>query len=205
MTGLIDGILILSLVTGIIGLIYLIILIFKLSREKFMEEERKTNDSNLSIMRKDISTSVVCRNTCGQTSMVQKQEKESVYMGDDSAKTELFSAGTVGHFPYAKLKFKVLAGKDSQREEFLIQEITSIGRSNKDDIYIEDKLVSRQHAAFFSKENKIYLMDYDSTNGTLINGTKVNARSEILIPSGSSVQLGDTTLVVEYLENFCSN
>ena len=207
MTGLIDGILILSLMIGVVGLIYLIFLIVKLSYENFEEEEKKENRRDAAMARKSIAPGMASPGTQKRTGMDQKQIREPEYIEADldSEKTVLLSAGTIGYFPYASLKFKVLAGEKSHREEFLIREKTSIGRSDFEDIHLEDKLVSRHHADILFKNNEIYLIDCGSVNGTMVNGVKIKAQSVILIPSGSCVQIGNTVFLVEKLKKLRSD
>ena len=56
--------------------------------------------------------------------------------------------------------------------------IIKIGKSPSNDIYREfqgDPTVSREHCEIFiDDDNNIFLTDLNSTNGTFVNGTKIN-------------------------------
>ncbi len=67
---------------------------------------------------------------------------------------------------------------------------TIIGRRNAD-LLVEDPDVSRQHAALERYEERYLIRDLGSTNGTFVNGRKVDV--EILHP-GDVIQVGDTRI-----------
>ena len=50
----------------------------------------------------------------------------------------------------------------------------TIGRSSENTIVIDAQTVSRKHAVIVSREDKYYVNDLDSHNGTFINGKKIN-------------------------------
>src|SRR5262245_50793060 len=54
-----------------------------------------------------------------------------------------------------------------------------IGRAPDNDIYIPlDRKMSRQHAKLLKIQNRYFLEDLGSTNGTFYQGTKVSGRVE---------------------------
>lgn len=68
----------------------------------------------------------------------------------------------------------IIHGKDgAQREVPLGQQRITIGRHSDNDICIDDKATSSQHAAIITIGRNCYLQDLKSTNGTLVNGTPV--------------------------------
>jgi predicted component of type VI protein secretion system len=54
--------------------------------------------------------------------------------------------------------------------------IFRIGRLNTNQIVVQDDSVSRTHAVITYENNKFFLLDLGSTNGTLINGSPVRGR-----------------------------
>jgi len=63
---------------------------------------------------------------------------------------------------------------------------TTVGRNPSNDITLDDATVSGQHAVFLNLQN-IYVEDLNSTNGTLLNGKKVNKRQ---LEHGDIVRIG---------------
>ncbi|OGW73035.1 MAG: hypothetical protein A2484_02130 [Nitrospirae bacterium RIFOXYC2_FULL_44_7] len=71
----------------------------------------------------------------------------------------------------------------------------TIGRRDAT-IRIRDMTVSKTHAALEVNEGKIIFRDLDSTNGSIVNGKPVK---EIELSSGSTVQMGNTTLKIHFV------
>jgi hypothetical protein len=70
-----------------------------------------------------------------------------------------------------------------------------IGRQADNDLVVTDPGVSRHHAEVTNERSMCTLRDLGSTNGTLINGTRVN---EHALRDGDRIQLGSS--VVEFRE-----
>lgn len=62
-----------------------------------------------------------------------------------------------------------------------------VGRSIKAQIQIDGDLVSRQHARFYEEDNRWYVEDLSSRNGTLVNGAKITTAA---LKSGDVVMIG---------------
>lgn len=73
------------------------------------------------------------------------------------------------------------------KDEFII------GRELINDLIISDPEISRKHARIFKKNNKLYLEDLNSTNGTFLSGKQVSKpvqlKNENLINLGKSIVL----------------
>ena len=193
MTGLINGILVLVIIIGVVGLAYLLILIFKLIRTGDKEDKKAVpNHLILNEIRPRVDIAV------GNLEKMQEEFNSSI--NTDSSKTILLSAGTVGHAPYAKLRFILIAGQNSLREEFLIYDKTTIGRSSNDAIHIDDRLVSRHHADLILKNGKLYLIDQESANGTIVNGKKIPPLTAVFVPNDAYIKVGNSTFKVEELK-----
>jgi len=73
----------------------------------------------------------------------------------------------------------------------------SIGRANDNDVLISDRTVSSHHARIFTYFNASYIEDLNSTNGTFINGKRVQKHT---LHPGDVVRLGRYKLEVEMEE-----
>ena len=71
-----------------------------------------------------------------------------------------------------------------------------IGRSEKADFIIPSSLVSKQHCRIYvdTKSRIVWLKDLNSTNGTFLNGERVD---EVVIHPGDKIQMGEILLSVE--------
>jgi pSer/pThr/pTyr-binding forkhead associated (FHA) protein len=72
------------------------------------------------------------------------------------------------------------------------QQIWTIGRSRNSGIYIGDSHLSRRHAAIqHIDEQGFYLIDFNSTNGSFVNGDR--AVKPIKLKDGDRIRLGNMT------------
>jgi len=78
---------------------------------------------------------------------------------------------------------------------FLLQPVTSIGRSPTNTISIPDAYASAQHTLLTWREGQWWLEDRDSRNGTLLNGTRIN--SPTVVSTGDVIGVGRTQLKLE--------
>jgi pSer/pThr/pTyr-binding forkhead associated (FHA) protein len=70
----------------------------------------------------------------------------------------------------------------------------SIGRSDENDIFLNDTTISVQHARIYTYFNTSYIEDLNSTNGTFINGKQIQKH---LIKPGDVVQIGTHQFKIE--------
>lgn len=77
------------------------------------------------------------------------------------------------------------------------KEVT-VGRSSDCDLWVEDSAISRKHFKLQVKKGEIKIVDLGSTNGTHVNGEKVN---EKVLKEGDKIQISkDTILEFNYLD-----
>jgi len=69
----------------------------------------------------------------------------------------------------------------------------SIGRSPDNGIVIDNPAVSHRHARVFNEDERLMLEDFDSLNGTFVNGQRVK---KVTLKPGDSVAIGKHTIVV---------
>jgi FHA domain len=77
-----------------------------------------------------------------------------------------------------------------QGERFDLIGGLSIGRSRDADVQIDDRYASGIHARIFSRDERSYVEDMNSTNGTLLNDAQLKGEAELL--DGDIVRIGDT-------------
>lgn len=87
----------------------------------------------------------------------------------------------------------------AKKEIPIASKVISIGRDPSNDLVLSDSMVSRRHAILEQRDNIYVLRDNNSSNGTLVNGDKVDAEKTLrdgdLLAIGSSrllFQLDDT-------------
>lgn len=90
-----------------------------------------------------------------------------------------------------KANFVVLAGQDIGKNFPIQKSEFSIGRGESCDICINDEDVSRNHARVTVLASAIVLEDLGSTNGTLVNGEKIQRH---ILNDGDRVQVGNHTV-----------
>src|SRR5919109_1451739 len=66
----------------------------------------------------------------------------------------------------------------------------SLGRSTDADVRIEDRYASQIHARIYSRGGSYYVEDMNSTNGTFLNGDRLEAPVEL--QHLDRIQIGDT-------------
>lgn len=66
------------------------------------------------------------------------------------------------------------------------------GRDPARDIQIMDPKVSRKHFQIRKDEDKYAILEFKSTNGVYVNGTKIEG--EQFLQDGDRIQIGDTVL-----------
>lgn len=91
-----------------------------------------------------------------------------------------------------KVTLLVLEG-DAQGARYELSEGTAeIGRGVRNDYRIIDTEVSRRHAAIQFESDAYWLLDRNSSNGTLVNGMQVNRHE---LKHGDRIQIGRTVLL----------
>ncbi len=73
------------------------------------------------------------------------------------------------------------------------QDVTTIGRTNGNDLVISGRAVSRRHARLWFAEGRWYLEDLQSANGTFVNNVRVY--QAVALNDGDIIKFGDETIV----------
>ena len=75
---------------------------------------------------------------------------------------------------------------------YLFDQITTLGRHSGSDIVLQETAASRYHAEIHRKDDGIFFIDKESTNGTHINGRRI---SEHKLTNGDQIRIGKTTFL----------
>ncbi len=76
------------------------------------------------------------------------------------------------------------------QEYYVIDGDISLGRSSKNDVVIKDKFVSKNHLLIREKNQRYYLEDLGSANGTFLNGVKIDPNELIELQNNDKIGVG---------------
>jgi hypothetical protein len=93
-----------------------------------------------------------------------------------------------------KWVLRVVAGIDLGRQYLAAPSEIGIGRKPENHICLRDPKVSRFHALLKVEDNLIYIVDLNSTNGTIVNGEKIMTRRKL--SSGDQIRVGETLMQI---------
>jgi S1-C subfamily serine protease len=74
--------------------------------------------------------------------------------------------------------------------------MTTIGRLGKNDVVLNDSQVSREHARIERRNGILYITDLNSTNGTILNGRRLQPYVPYQINEGDTICMGDFTILL---------
>ncbi|UQA56922.1 sigma 54-interacting transcriptional regulator [Polyangium aurulentum] len=115
---------------------------------------------------------------------------------DDQVQTQL--SRRPGNIPTG-FALAVVAGPSQGQRFTIAPHLPSrvfVGQSQTCDLSLDDRQVSRRHAAFELIGDRLRVTDLGSTNGTLVQGVTI---MEALLSGGETVSLGATQILVERL------
>jgi len=90
----------------------------------------------------------------------------------------------------------VLNGFDIGRSFQLKEGANSIGRSFQTDVTLQDKTVSRQHLRIVKEEDRYFVMDLESKNGTFFGGKYLPPETEMEVKEGVPIAIGMTVIAI---------
>ena len=101
------------------------------------------------------------------------------------------------------VKLRVLSGHASGSTFPLTQDSTILGRGEGVDLPIVDGSISRQHCQIIREEERYYIKDLNSKNGTHLRGIKLSPGQFYEIQPNSDIQVGSINLIfsVEMVES----
>src|SRR5215218_10410995 len=87
------------------------------------------------------------------------------------------------------------SGEPASGSTFALDAITSLGRDVNNSIVLDDEFVSTTHVALTYRGRAWYVEDVGSTNGTYVNGSRIDGLSPIAY--GDELQVGQVRLRLE--------
>lgn len=137
--------------------------------------------------------------TAHQRSSIPTIEEASI--GD--SKTEMFeeddasATGFMEEDEYAEhgintvVKYLIQQG-NGMRLDIVDSRGLILGRSaSKVDFVVDSTKVSRKHARVYLNGSTVMVQDYNSSNGTFVDGLRVSAQKDIELPIGGTLLIGD--------------
>ena len=75
-------------------------------------------------------------------------------------------------------------------------ETVSIGRSDENDIQVQDRYVSRRQLMLWKKENRFFLKNLGNKNDTKVNGLRIPSRATVQVKRGDAIDIGMSVLYI---------
>ena len=94
-----------------------------------------------------------------------------------------------GHPVWARLTLQ--NGQMAGRSYLFHQVVTTIGRTNGNDLIISGRTVSRRHARLWFEGGRWFLADLNSANGTLINNMRLQPNQAVPLNDSDVINFGD--------------
>jgi pSer/pThr/pTyr-binding forkhead associated (FHA) protein len=82
--------------------------------------------------------------------------------------------------------------------EHELKESVTIGRDARNDLTFESQSVSREHAALTFRDQRWYIEDRGSFNGTFLNGTRVQPGAPLPLRHADRIGIGAETLLFSW-------
>jgi pSer/pThr/pTyr-binding forkhead associated (FHA) protein len=99
-----------------------------------------------------------------------------------------------------EIMIAVSAPGKPEREVKLSHDVV-VGRGKTANLRIISNEVSREHCRLIVADDRIAIHDLGSSNGTQLNGTTIEAQTDVLLASGSRLEIGPLKLVVRFDES----
>lgn len=95
-----------------------------------------------------------------------------------------------------KQYYLIIRSNDKSSKKYILDYNTTIGRAFSNDIVLENQSVSSHHAKLVKYEDAFYIVDLNSSNGTLLNGEYVSENLELM--DGDIIEISD--YIIEFKE-----
>jgi pSer/pThr/pTyr-binding forkhead associated (FHA) protein len=87
--------------------------------------------------------------------------------------------------------FAILQNIDDGTSHSISSDRVNLGRASTNDIVVDDKAVSREHAVIFRDESGQFVIESSGANGTFVNHLQIERAP---LSSGDLITIGDSTL-----------
>ncbi len=93
-------------------------------------------------------------------------------------------------------KLYILGGPEKGKSFDLNGDVVTIGRSSECGVQLADLSVSRKHLEIIRREEKYFIKDLESKNGTLVNDERIEPGREFEIEQGLPIAIGKTLFCI---------
>jgi len=108
---------------------------------------------------------------------------------------EMAPSGTAGEESrYAKPSYALVISGPHEALSFELRDRLTIGRKDADIILDKDLQVSRKHARVAVEAEEVFIEDLGSTNGTFVNGKRIEPAKRQKVSAGDTIQVGETLI-----------
>lgn len=111
----------------------------------------------------------------------------SITSSEEEERTTVFST-------LNKYKLVILSDKEKSDEHLITDNGLAIGRLKTNAVTLRDKEVSRHHARIWCEQNKVFLEDLESRNGTFVDSKKI---MKTQIKENQEIRIGSFRLYVK--------
>ncbi|MBI4126828.1 MAG: FHA domain-containing protein [Deltaproteobacteria bacterium] len=130
-----------------------------------------------------------------ESGYIIEEEKRDYFTDTGATSSQVDISGTVKTKPAARgavsgARLVIVKGPHAGAT-YAITDVLSMGRADSNTIVVRDGKASRQHCKIERKGNDYFLLDLNSSNGTTVNGERVE---EHILVNNDKVQIGDCVL-----------
>lgn len=169
------------------------------------EEHNQSDDSDQIALNNDANTKIT-ENNAPEISNVSEENPKNIHEHEDETEDSIFEESAISgdiakiNFDYSEMGrflLKVISGANNGAEFSMQNDHTYLIGTDPTscDIIFNDNSVSRQHAKLtIDPENKIFIEDLKSRNGTLVDGEPLNERKTL--DSNALITIGTTSFII---------
>jgi len=92
----------------------------------------------------------------------------------------------------------VIIAPPRQKNSISVRLPILVGRGDDAKFRIQQDSVSRRHCEFFEESGGVFVRDVGSTNGTLLDGERIEPHAAVAVGTGARVQVGGLVFRVEF-------
>ncbi len=132
------------------------------------------------------------------TPLLETEAQEERTSEDDSFDEKTFVPESASNEWSIGIPYIIVRTPDADNKTLRLEgDYWVIGRDEMCDILVDDAKSSREHCEIYKKNSSYYIQDKGSSNGTLLNGNKINFKKEYSLKSGDNIQIGQAILTFE--------
>lgn len=91
----------------------------------------------------------------------------------------------------------IYTGIDYSSDTLIEQYPFTIGKNNSNNLVINNPMISRSHARIIKENNKIYIEDLNSSNGTKVNDCIIDSYTPTELNNGDTISFADLTYIFQ--------